>query len=92
MAKFNIDAKLHRVIKGSDRKKEVWTRRYARIETALRKAVEIMIMDGQSGDVLEFYVRKSGYQIATVRMSARGKLDIQWNDQRAKLIRFADVM
>lgn len=81
MAKFNIDATLHRLGKGKI-KFEVWTRRYARIETAVRRCTEFMVLEGEVGDVIEFYLRLNGYQVGTVRMMATGRLDVVWNDRR----------
>lgn len=81
MAKFNIDATLHRLGKGKI-KFAVWTRRYARIETAVRRCTEFMVLEGEVGDVIEFYLRLNGYQVATIRMTATGKLDVMWNDHK----------
>lgn len=81
MAKFNIDATLHRFGKGKV-KLQVWTRRYARIETAIRRCSEFMVLEGEVGDVIEFYLRLNGYQVGTVRLTATGRLDIVWNDRK----------
>lgn len=81
MAKYNIDATLHRIGKNKTRI-TVWTRRYARIETAVRRCTEFIVLEGEVGDVIEFYLRLNGYQVATIRMTATGKLDVMWNDHK----------
>ena len=73
----NIHAQLHRKV--SARNSEVvWNRSYARLETACRRAVELMILEGQAGDVIEVFHNVTGLQIGTVKMSVVGKLSVDW--------------
>ena len=81
MAKFNIDARLHRK-DGKTHTITVWTRMYARIETAIRRCTEYLIIEGEVGDVIEFCLRKNGYQVGTIRMSATGRMIVVWNDRK----------
>ncbi len=77
MAKFNIEAILHRRKKNNETY-VVWTRLYARIETAVRRCTEIMVLEGEVGDVIEFTLRLNGWQIGTIRMRANGKMQVDW--------------
>lgn len=56
--------------------KPVWNRRYARIDTAFPRAVELLIIDGEPGDVIEFSHSEYGFQIGTVKIKAGGKITI----------------
>lgn len=62
------------------RKNEVlWTRTYNRISTAIPRSVELAILEGQPGDVVEFSNANFGFQIATVKLSVTGKIDIKFS-------------
>lgn len=91
MARFNIEAHLHRLVGRSDFRTVVWIRRYARIETAIRKATEFLIVEGEVGDLIEFVLRINGMQVGTVRRSATGKLEVLWNNSEAKKLRNASM-
>ena len=82
MAKFNIQAHLHRLERGGSR--TVWIRQYARIETAVRRCTEYLIIEGEVGDLIEFVLKINGYQVGTIRMKATGKMEVLWNDTEAK--------
>ena len=81
MAKFNIDGILHRRVDKSH-KVVAWVRRYARIETAVRRCTEFLILEGEVGDVIEFVLRLNGYQVGTIRMAATGRMVVVWNDRK----------
>ena len=87
MAKFNIEAIWHRRV--GSRKTKVFSKRlFARIETAVRRCAELMILDGQVGDVIEFVLRKNSWQVGTISMKADGSMKVDWVQR--KLI--ADVL
>ena len=81
MAKFNIDAVLHRR-HGRAHTKVVWTRRYARIETAVRRCTEFLVLDGEVGDVIEFVLRINGWQVGTIRVKANGCMQVDWTHRK----------
>jgi hypothetical protein len=82
MARFNIQAHLHRVEKGY--LQPVWVRYYARIETAIRRCTEYLIIEGEVGDIIEFVLKLNGYQVGVIKLKATGKIDVVWNDTEAK--------
>lgn len=55
----------------------VWVRRYSRITTALPRAVQLALLEGQPGDVVEFAHSDFGFQIATVKLSVNGHIRIE---------------
>lgn len=82
MAKFNIEAHLHRSAKGL--RETVWVRHYARIETAVRRCTEYLVLDGEVGDIIEFVLKLNRYQVGTIRLTATGSMTVIWNDTEAK--------
>lgn len=77
---YPIGAELHRLGRGKKTIK-IWSRHYARLNTAIRKACEIMLEDGEVGDLIEIFYKQTGLQIGTVRMTARGKVEMQYVDK-----------
>jgi hypothetical protein len=82
MAKFNIEAHLHR-FSGTVRR-VAWIRYYARIETAVRRCSEFLVVEGEVGDIIEFTLKINGYQVGTIQLKATGKINVLWNDTEAK--------
>ena len=78
MAKLNIEGHLHRLVNG--RREYMWTRHYARIETAVHRCTTFLILEGEVGDVIEFTLKINGYQVGTIRLQATGKMQVLWND------------
>lgn len=74
---FNIDAIMHRRKRNGTQ--ILWVRRYSCIENAMRRATEILMVDGCVGDLIEFTLRTNGLQVGTIRMHAAGNISIQWN-------------
>lgn len=74
----NIVATLHRRVGESNRTQVLWTRHYARVENALRRATELFYLEGQVGDVLEFALTTNGMQLGTIKMHTEGRLVTQW--------------
>lgn len=81
MAKFNIEAHLHRYEGRSKVRTVVWIRRYARIATAIRRCSEFLVEEGAVGDLIEFTLRINGYQCGTIRLTAKGTMETLWNDK-----------
>lgn len=90
MARLNIEAHLHRY---EGKTREVfWVRHYARIETAIRRCTEYLILEGEVGDTIEFVLKINGLQVGTIRYTAVSKLDIVWNNTEAKKLRNKKLM
>jgi hypothetical protein len=56
----------------------LWIRRYARIDTCIPRAVQMMLLDGKVGQVIEVSHSVTGMQIGTVKMTATGRLITEW--------------
>lgn len=56
-------------------------RRLARINTALPRAIQLLVMNGQPGDVAEIAHAEFGFQIATIRIHVGGRFTIQLMEQ-----------
>jgi hypothetical protein len=54
------------------------TRYYSRITTGFPRAVQLLMIDGEPGDLVEFASNEFGYQIGFVRLKVGGNMDIQW--------------
>jgi hypothetical protein len=53
-------------------------RRYARLNTAVPRVVQILLDQGSPGDVAEIAHAEHGFQIGTVKVHAGGRIAIQW--------------
>ena len=58
----------HRVLKRS----------YSSLNNATSRLVSFMLQDGYVGDVCEVYHKLTGMRLGTLRMTAQGKLIINW--------------
>lgn len=54
-------------------------RRYKQPETALPRAIAWLLRDGHAGSTVEIYSNSAGVQFATVRMTALGKIKVEFN-------------
>ena len=52
-------------------------RRYARLDTAIRRQTELAYLEGQPGDVVEFAHAETGLQIGTIKVQVR-RLITNW--------------
>ena len=59
----------------------VWVRHYSAISRAIPRAVELALLAGVPGDVVEFSHAEHGFQIATVKLMVGGRIDIQISDE-----------
>lgn len=90
MQRFNVDGILHR--RDGNKLVVFWVRSYARIETAVRRCTEYLILEGQVGDVIEFVLKINGMQVGTIKMSASGKMSVVWNDTEAKRLKSEQIL
>jgi hypothetical protein len=79
-----FQAILHR--RDGNKRVQVWTRTYARLETACRRAVELCMIDGKVGDVIEVTHMLTGHQYGTVKYHADGRLSVAWTEQTKQSI------
>ncbi len=61
----------------SDRKRNL-TRRYASLDNAVIRLTEFMVRDGYVGDVCELYHHVTGWQLGTIKITAKGHLKATW--------------
>ena len=52
-------------------------RRYVRLDTAIRRQTELVYLEGQPGDVIEFAHAETGMQIGTIKVQVR-RLITNW--------------
>jgi len=53
--------------------KVIWVRYFNRVTTAIPRGVELALLSGQPGDVLEFTSSNYGYLIATIKLNVGAK-------------------
>jgi len=53
------------------------TRRFARLDTCIPRAVQLLLLEGHPRDVIEIAHADHGFQIATVKIHAGGKFTIE---------------
>jgi hypothetical protein len=92
MAKYNIDAYLHRFEDGNKFRSLRWVRHYARIETALRRATEFLVAEGKVGDVIEFVVKINERQAGVAHLKLDGQIEIIWNTSEVKYAKTRKVL
>lgn len=71
MRELPIIATLHR------KRKVVKSRRYARIDTAIRRQSQLAVVEGEPKDVIEFSHAHTGLQIGTIRVGV-GEFKAEW--------------
>lgn len=59
------------------------TRHYKSLDTAAKKAVQLMILEGKVGQVGEIYHAVTGLQFGTVKMTLKGQIIVDYNHERA---------
>lgn len=59
-------------------KREYWLkpRRYTLLSTAIPRAVQLLMLSGQPGDVVELASHDFGFQVMSVKLHANGNLTI----------------
>jgi hypothetical protein len=58
------------------------TRHYKSLDTAAKRAVQLMILEGKVGQVGEIYHVLTGLQFGTVKMTLKGQIIVDYNDMR----------
>jgi hypothetical protein len=58
------------------------TRQYKTLDTAARKAVQLMILEGKVGEIAELFHALTGLQFGTVHLSAKGNIVVNYNEPR----------
>lgn len=71
MRELPIVATLHR------KRKVVKSRRYARIDTAIKRQSQLAVIEGEPKDVIEFSHAHTGLQIGTIRVGV-GEFKAEW--------------
>lgn len=76
MSERNIVAQLH------SKMGLLWTRRFARLDTAIPRATQLLMLEGQPGNVVEFSHAVTGLQLGTIKLRVGGKMvtDYIWDD------------
>ena len=54
-------------------------RYYARLDTAIPRAVQLLILEGQPKDVIELAHSEHGFQIGTIKIHVGGRIDVQFS-------------
>ena len=65
---------LHRTEPGRKSTTILWTRYFKRLDTGIPRAVQLAMLEGQPGDIVEFASANHGYQIATIKLTVNAKL------------------
>ena len=75
----NIVGIVHRSSKrGEDRTRNL-TRRYSTVASAFMRMTHFMVINGYVGDVAEIAQHTSGMQLGTIKMTATGRIKIDFN-------------
>ena len=72
MNERNIIATFHR------RHQELRKRHYARIDTSIPRITQLLILEGEPGDVVELAHAVTGMQLGTLKMKVGGHLVTDW--------------
>lgn len=76
MAERNLILTLHR------KRKQMWVRNYSRIDTAVPRATQLLILEGEPGDVMEL-AHVNGKQLGTIKMKVNGHIVANWEWEKA---------
>ena len=61
-------------------KQELWHRHYCWMDTAMPRAVGILLNGGQVGDQVEFHFTETGFLIGTIKMTANNKIQVTYSE------------
>ena len=87
MARYNIEAHLHRFEGKNKRRTVTWIRYYHRIETAVQRGMRFLMEEGEVGDIIEFVLKINSDQRGTLQYHATGRVTVTWNDDQARRFR-----
>ena len=74
----NFVGVVHRAAQQTSDRRRNLTRRYASLDNAVIRLTEFMVRDGYVGDVCELYHHVTGRQLGTIKVTANGRLKINW--------------
>lgn len=57
----------------------VWTRYYSWMDTAMPRAVQVLLREGQTGDIIEFSGEAEGFQLGIIRKDKNNSLKVEWS-------------
>ena len=60
-------------------------RTYARIDTAVRRAAQLAVLEGLPGDTVEFADDRTGVQLGTIKVRVGGVIVVTWTIHRNAL-------
>jgi len=58
--------------------KPVWSRRYARLDTAIPRCTQLALLEGHPRDVIELSHAETGMQIGTVKLGVGNRIVSTW--------------
>ena len=61
------------------KKEKVWTRYYAWMDNAMPRAVALALHTGEVGDVVEFSSVELGFQIGTLHVCPKNKIELTYS-------------
>lgn len=74
-----ISATLFRSTGPRKPREPVWTRKYAWMDTAMPRAVQIPLREGEVGDLIEFSGEQAGFQLGTIELGEKCTLKVEWS-------------
>lgn len=64
---------------GPKRAREVvWVRRYGWMDTAMPRAAQLLMREGQPGDLIEFSGESEGFQLGVMRLVGAYAIQMEW--------------
>lgn len=84
MSRLHTEGHLHRYEGRNKKRTPIWTRHYARIETAVECATRYLMQHGHPGDLIECTRKRDGLQVAVVHLKVSGQIEILWNFKEAQ--------
>ena len=57
----------------------IWTRHYSWMDTAMPRAVQVLLREGQVGDIIEFSGEAEGFQLGIIRKDKGCSLKVEWS-------------
>lgn len=80
----NFVGVVHRAAQQTSDRKRNLTRRYATLDNAVVRLTEFMVRNGYAGDVCELYHHITGRQLGTIKITAKGHLKINWENNNVQ--------
>lgn len=74
-----ITATLWRSTGPGKERQHVWTRQYGWMDTAVPRAMQLALNYGQPGDVVEFVAKELGFQVGTMRVLPKNRVELEYS-------------